>query len=82
MSLLQERKLANQYVWNYGVRYEQARTFDPRLIRPIYETTTVSPLTSTFTRETRDEVLDATRGALISQAFSYSPAWLGSDATS
>ena len=81
VSLLQERKLANQYVWNYGVRYEQARTFDPRLIRPIYETTTVSPLTSTFTRETRDEVLDATRGALISQAFSYSPAWLGSDAT-
>ena len=41
----------------------------------------MSPLTSTFTRETRDEVLDATRGALISQAFSYSPAWLGSDAT-
>jgi outer membrane protein assembly factor BamA len=80
-SLLQERKLANQYVWNYGVRFEQARTFDPRLVRPIDETTTVSPLTSTFTRETRDEVLDATRGALISQAFSYSPSWLGSDAT-
>jgi outer membrane protein assembly factor BamA/autotransporter translocation and assembly factor TamB len=80
-SLTQERRLAGRYVWNYGLRYEQARTFDPRPGRPLDETTIVSPLTSTFTRETRDEVLDATRGAFVSQAFSYSPGWLGSDAT-
>jgi len=80
-SIVQERRLAKRYVWNYGFRYEQARTFDPRPGRPLDETTIVSPLTSTFTRETRDEVLDATRGALVSQAFSYSPGWLGSDAT-
>jgi outer membrane protein assembly factor BamA len=40
---------------------------------------TVTPLTSTLSRETRDEVLDATRGAFLSQAFSYSPTWLGAD---
>ena len=45
----------------------------------IGETLTVSPLTSTLTRETRDEVLDASRGAFLSQAFAYSPGWLGSD---
>jgi outer membrane protein assembly factor BamA len=33
-----------------------------------------------LTRETRDEVLDATTGSLISQAFTYSPGWLGADA--
>jgi outer membrane protein insertion porin family len=39
----------------------------------------VSPLTSTFTRETRDQVLDATRGSFTSHGFSYSPTWLGGD---
>ena len=47
--------------------------------RLIDQTLTVSPLTSTITRETRDEVLDASRGSFLSQAFAYSPAWLGSD---
>ena len=45
----------------------------------IGEPVTVSPLTSTLTRETRDDVLDATRGQFLSQAFSFSPGWLGSD---
>ena len=43
------------------------------------EAVTVSPSTVTLTRETRDEVLDASRGAFLSQAFQYSPRWLGSD---
>src|SRR4029434_809594 len=43
------------------------------------EQLTISPLTTTLTRETRDEVLDASRGIFLSQAFSYSPNWLGSD---
>jgi outer membrane protein insertion porin family len=39
----------------------------------------VSPLSTTITRETRDEVLDASRGTFLSQAFAYSPSWLGSE---
>ncbi len=78
-SLQQERKLRNFYVWNYGVSYEKARTFDPNRAGGLDETVTVTPLTSTFTRETRDEILDATRGSFASQAFTYSPEWLGSD---
>src|SRR4029450_9470062 len=39
----------------------------------------VSPFTSTLTRETRDEVLDATQGSFLSQAVSVSPHWLGAD---
>jgi outer membrane protein assembly factor BamA len=45
------------------------------------EFTRVSPLTSAFVRETRDEILDATRGSFSSHAFSFSPTWLGSDDT-
>jgi outer membrane protein assembly factor BamA len=56
-----------------------ARTFDPRPGATLDERLTVTPLTSTLTRETRDDVLDATEGSFWSQAFSYSPSWLGSD---
>jgi outer membrane protein assembly complex protein YaeT len=78
-SIQQERKLGNSYVWNYGFRYERAHSFDPAPGGILNEIGTVTPLTSTFSRETRDEVLDATRGSFSSQAFSYSPSWLGSD---
>jgi outer membrane protein assembly complex protein YaeT len=79
-SIQQERRLRNDYVWTYGYRFEQARTFDPLGVR-LDEFTRVSPLTSAFVRETRDEILDATRGSFSSHAFSFSPTWLGSDDT-
>jgi outer membrane protein assembly complex protein YaeT len=78
-SIQQERELAGQFVWNWGYRYERARTFDPRLGGILSEFFTVTPLTTSFTRETRDDVMDATRGAFWSHAFEYSPEWLGSD---
>jgi outer membrane protein assembly factor BamA len=78
VSVQQERMLANRYLWNYGYRWERARKFaaDPGATG---ETVTVAPLTSTFTREARDEVLDASRGSFTSHGFSYSPTWLGAD---
>ncbi len=78
-SLQQEMKLRDAYVLSYGYRYERATTLQPALGPGVTETLTVSPLTGTLMRETRDEVLDASRGAFLSQAFSYSPGWLGSD---
>jgi outer membrane protein assembly factor BamA/autotransporter translocation and assembly factor TamB len=79
ISIQQERELANRYVWTYGYRFERSRTYDPRTGVIPDEMTAVSPLTSTFLRETRDDVLDATQGSFTSHAFSYSPGWLGSD---
>ncbi len=79
-SIQQEQKLRDAYVLTYGYRLERARTLTPLgggLI--VDESGTVSPLTTTVTRETRDEVLDASRGNFLSQAFSYSPGFLGSD---
>jgi outer membrane protein insertion porin family len=79
-SIQQEFEMRGAYVWSYGYRWERAHRLTPLADGTILdESLTVSPLTSTLTRETRDEVLDASRGAFLSQAFSYSPSWLGSD---
>jgi outer membrane protein assembly complex protein YaeT len=78
-SIQQERKLANSYVWNWGFRYEKARTFNSQPGATLNELLTVTPITTSLTRETRDEVLDATQGSFSSHAFAYSPSWLGSD---
>ncbi len=80
-SVQQERRLKNDYVWTYGYRFERARTFDPLPDGDPEQFTRVSPLTSAFVRETRDEILDATRGSFSSHALSFSPRWLGSDDT-
>jgi outer membrane protein assembly complex protein YaeT len=78
VSVQQERELGSAYVWSWGYRFERAHTIDV-LGGTFDETVKVSPLTTTITRETRDEVLDATRGSFFSHAFSYSPTWLGAD---
>jgi outer membrane protein assembly factor BamA len=80
-SIQQERKLKNDYVWSYGYRFERARTFDPLPGGDPEEFTKVSPLSTAFVREMRDDILDATRGSFTSHALSFSPAWLGSDDT-
>ena len=79
-SLQQERRFAGHYVWNYGVRWERAHTLDQGADRVLERRTIVAPFTSTLTRETRDDVLDASRGSFVSQAFSYAPRWFGADA--
>jgi outer membrane protein insertion porin family len=80
VSIQQETKLRNLYVLTYGYKLERVHTLTPLLSGGILdEALTVSPVTSTLTRETRDEILDASRGAFLSHAFSYSPGFLGSD---
>jgi outer membrane protein assembly complex protein YaeT len=74
-----ETELRNRYLLSYGYRYERARTRDPQPGGVLDEMFTVAPLTTTFSREARDEVLDATRGSFLSQAFEYSPSWLGAE---
>jgi outer membrane protein assembly complex protein YaeT len=79
VSINQERELADHYLFNWGFRYERARSFDPEPGSIFDELFTVTPLTATLTRETRDDVLDATRGAFMSHALSYAPTWFGGD---
>jgi outer membrane protein insertion porin family len=77
-SIQQHRRLLNDHVWTYGYKYERALTLTPTPTGIIDEDVTVSPLTSTITRETRDVAFDASKGAFSSQALSFSPRWLGS----
>ena len=79
VSIQQQRKLRNRYLWTYGFKYERTHTLTPTPAGTIDDAVTVSPLTITLTRETRDVVLDASTGAFLSQAFAFSPSWLGSD---
>jgi outer membrane protein insertion porin family len=79
VSIQQQRRLRNNYLWTYGYKYERAHTLTPTPTGVIDDDTTVSPLTSTVTRETRDVALDASRGAFTSHALSFSPSWLGSE---
>jgi outer membrane protein assembly complex protein YaeT len=78
-SIQQERTLADSFVWSYGFRWERARSFDPLQLGGLDERVTVTPFNATLSRETRDEVLDATSGSFQSQAFEYSPPWFGAD---
>jgi outer membrane protein assembly factor BamA/autotransporter translocation and assembly factor TamB len=78
-SIEEQIKLADSYVWSWGYRWERARTLEPVGGTLIGDPHTVSPLTTTLTRETRDEPLDATRGQFVSNAIAFSPRWLGSD---
>ncbi len=77
ISIIQERELADRYVWSYGYRYERARTFNT-VVPGFDETLTVSPLTTTLTREGRDEVLDASTGRFCRTPSRSRPSWLGS----
>jgi len=79
VSIQSEQRLRNAYVLTYGYRLERAHTLTPLSGLILEEAHTVAPVTATITRESRDEVLDATRGSFVSQAFSYSPSWLGAD---
>jgi outer membrane protein assembly complex protein YaeT len=78
-SLQQEASLAGRLVLNYGYRIERSHTYDTGL-DPIFDVTLrVAALTSTLSRDTRDEILDASRGSFLSHAFQFSPESLGSE---
>jgi outer membrane protein insertion porin family len=79
VSIQQQRRRPRRSLWTYGYKYERAHTLTPTPAGTIDEAVTVSPVTSTLTRETRDVVLDASRGSFLSQAIAFSPSWLGSD---
>jgi len=77
VSIRQEALLKDHYILSYGYRFERARTFDETGIFDL--ALNLAPLSATLTRDTRDEILDATEGAFFAQAFEWAPALLGSD---
>jgi outer membrane protein assembly complex protein YaeT len=80
-SLFQEKKLQRDFLLTYGYTYERTHNFDrnPQDVLPFDVTVSIARLTATLTRDTRDDLLDASRGEFNSHAFEYAPELLGSD---
>ena len=80
-SLLHELELRENMVYSYGYRNERAHTYEkePDPFLPFDETLRIAPLTTAFSWDRRDELLDATRGFFLSNALEYAPSRLGSD---
>ena len=77
-SVQQEIALGHKILLNYGYKIEKSRTYDTGP-DPIFNVPLrLASLTSTFARDTRDDVLDATKGSFFSHAFEFSPETLGS----
>jgi outer membrane protein assembly complex protein YaeT len=81
-SIQQEARPWENYILNYGYRFERTRTYDagPNVLEALLADPPIriGSLTTTLTRETRDEILDATRGSFLSHALQFSPGFLGS----
>jgi outer membrane protein assembly complex protein YaeT len=78
-SILQEARFRKSWLLNYGYRLERTRTYD-RGPDPIFDATLrVAPFTASLSRDTRDDLLDATRGSFLSHAVEYAPKFSGSE---
>ncbi len=78
VSLQQELKLKDFYVLSYGYRFERTRTIDHEPSGFGDLSVSLAPLSLTLTRDTRDDLLDASRGSFTAHALEYSPSLLGS----
>ncbi len=78
--LQQQARPARHYVLDYGYNIENARTYErnPDPLFPFDASLRFASLITSLTRETRDDLLDATRGSMISQSFEWGPSVLGS----
>lgn len=77
----QETRFRDHYFLTYGYRLERTHTYDrvPNPDFPFDVVGRIAPLTATLTRDTRDDLLDATRGSFASQAGEWAPSLLGSE---
>jgi outer membrane protein assembly factor BamA len=78
LAVQQEATLPHHLLLNYGYRIEQTHTYDTGP-DPIFDVRLrIASLTSTLSHDTRDDVLDATRGSFMSHAFQLSAESMGS----
>ena len=79
-SLFQERNLPKSFRLDYGYRYDHVRWNgippDPTIFQA---SVPVARLITTLSRDTRDSVLDATRGEFSSHSLEFGPRFLGSE---
>jgi outer membrane protein assembly complex protein YaeT len=78
-SIIRQKELGRKFRFDYGYRYDYVRWDgfppDPTIFQA---SEPVARLTGTITRDTRDSILDATRGEFSSHTLEFGPSWLGS----
>lgn len=76
----QQTELSRSYFLTYNYTFEHHRTFDHKLLgEPAEIRMNVGTLNFAITRDTRDNILNASRGMFLSQSIGYAPEILGSD---
>jgi outer membrane protein assembly complex protein YaeT len=79
-SVFRQKTLPRKYVFDYGYRYDHVRWNgvppDPTLFQA---SVPVARAVATVSRDTRDSILDATRGEFTSHSLEFGPRWLGSE---
>lgn len=80
-TLQQQIKITESSMISYNYSFERINTFYPFLegIQDFETTDKIGAFNVAFTRDTRDEILDAKRGIFLSQSIRYSPGILGSN---
>ncbi|MDX2152718.1 MAG: translocation/assembly module TamB domain-containing protein [Bryobacteraceae bacterium] len=80
VSLQEETRFRENYILTFGYRLENTRTRErePDPLFPFRSDVRIAPFSATLTRETRDDILNATTGSFFSQAFEYAPSYFGS----
>ena len=79
---MRELRLRERFILQYGYRFEKTHVYDRNPLEeelPFNETLRIAPLTLSLTRDSRDQVLDATRGSFSSQTLEFSSTKLASD---
>ena len=81
-TLQQQMKIKKSNMISYNYTYEKIDTLYPVLegVQNMDTTDRIGTLNMAFTRDTRDDILDATRGMFLSQSIRYAPGFLGSNA--
>jgi outer membrane protein assembly complex protein YaeT len=79
-SIIRQKELRKKFRLDYGYRYDYVRwdgfPTDPTIFQA---SDPVARLTGTIMRDTRDSILDATRGEFSSHTLEFGPTWLGSE---
>ncbi|MEZ5404165.1 MAG: translocation/assembly module TamB domain-containing protein [Bryobacteraceae bacterium] len=73
---IQELRFKHRFLLNYGFRFENTRVYERDPEDPDFafdSTVRIAPINLTASRDTRDDLLDATRGSFLSQSFELAP---------
>ncbi len=77
-SIQQQIEFRRKFTFTYGYQIKNTKTTYSATRSALTKSSdTTSPLIVALTRDTRDDVFDATRGSYTSQAFEYGPTFLG-----